>query len=84
MVLLLSDLHESDALAEQEGRQEGKSVQQLQLKYRQWVLKKHGIQAQEMKEIMTWYRAHPEQFKQLYSEIITELSKRESMVAAGR
>jgi hypothetical protein len=83
LVFLLSDLHEADALAEQEGRQAGKSVAELQKHYRNWVLKKHRMEEAEMKEILEWYRAHPEEFKQLYSEVITELSKRESKVAAG-
>lgn len=79
MKLILTDVHVTDALAEQK-TQEGMDEKRLTAEYHMQIFKNHGITEQDFKKSLVFYEANPKLMDEVYAEVLSELTKREAEV----
>jgi hypothetical protein len=79
MVILLADIHLADGIFD---NIKEKKIQagHLSSEYFEAVLRKHNINSNTYKESMRYYAYHAEKMDEIYEDIITLLSKKESLL----
>lgn len=78
MISILIDVHLSDALAASEKLKEVRTLNQVKKLYFLSVLEKHQIDEESFEKSLTFYKAHPAVFYDLYEEVLIELTKRDA------
>jgi len=75
MISVLSDMHLAEAAIQLRNLGAGDTARaETYARYR-YVFRKHGINADQFRKSMTFYRSHPEYFNKMYKEVITRLSE---------
>jgi len=78
MVTLLTDLHVADGIVSAI-KSKKLPVGHLSSEYFEAVLKKHSISHDAFEESMRYYAYHAEELDEIYEQVITDLSKKESV-----
>lgn len=78
MIGLMVDVHLAEAAIHQQ-QQKGADVPALTLTCYRSVMEKHGLQPGDFTKSMEFYSHHPRLLRQIYEQVVSELSTRQSM-----
>ena len=79
MIQILADVHVADALVEQKFGQQTPNLPLTNALYTR-IYQNHHITATQYKSSYKYYEAHPQQMDNIYTQVITELSKRAAIL----
>jgi hypothetical protein len=79
MIQILADIHVADALVDQKYGQQTPNLAVTNALYNRIYLNRH-ISAAQYKSSYKYYEIHPKLMDDMYTQIITELSKREALM----
>jgi hypothetical protein len=79
MIQVLADMHVADALVEHKFGQQTPNLPFTNALYTQ-IYKNHHITAAQFKSSYKYYEMHSQEMDNMYTQIITELSKREAVM----
>jgi hypothetical protein len=79
MIQVLADIHIADAVAEQKYGQASPNLPLTVALYNR-IYQNHHITAAQYKSSYQYYEMHAQQMDNMYTQIITELSKREAVM----
>ena len=83
MVTLLTDLHLADGVIIML-KDKKQPIKHLSNEYLEAVLQKHSVDTDQFEESMRYYAYHTEELDDVYERVITELSKKESLVISKK
>ena len=81
MITLLADLHLAEGIISTL-KSEKKPVDHISSEYFEAVLRNHSVSRETFEESMRYYAFHTEELDEIYEQVITGLSKRESLYRA--
>ena len=79
MIQVLADVHVADALVEHKFGQQSPNLPLTNALYSQ-IYKNRHITAAQYKSSYKYYEGHPQLMDNIYTQVITELSKREAVM----
>lgn len=79
MIQVLADIHVADALVEHKTGMQNLNLPLTSALYNQ-IYKNNSITAEQYKTSYNYYEAHPALMDNMYTQVITELSKREALL----
>ena len=77
-VSLLVEIHLSDAVAEEKGKGDNKIEQMLAAKGMEQILKNKNLSRGQFDTIFSYYLNDPIEMKKIYTQVVTELSKKQA------
>jgi hypothetical protein len=77
MVELMVDIQLADAAADWQGKTANEKKKKTE-EYYSAVLQKHQLSREDFETSLDFYLLHPEEFEEIYKNVITELSKMQS------
>lgn len=83
MIQVLVDIHVADALVEQKYGAQNPSLPLTNALYTR-IYENHHITAAQYKASYKYYEAHPKEMDNMYEQVITELSKKEAVLAKSK